>query len=174
MRNLKPRDLVGQVLKSQLSTLNCCKLLLFFKLMIYFWLCWVCVAVHRLSPVWWVGCSSLQCLGFSRCGAQALRQAGLVTVLSCSMACGIFLDLGLNPCLLHWEEDSWTTREVYSLLLKTACSNLQTREQTHKGDIQDLLWSDFCSLGLRYVLPVLCRKLWHFRSPYSLPTHSCL
>ena len=52
MRNLKPRDLVGQVLKSQLSTLNCCKLLLFFKLMIYFWLCWVCVAVHRLSPVW--------------------------------------------------------------------------------------------------------------------------
>ena len=53
MRNLKPRDLVGQVLKSQLSTLNCCKLLLFFffKLMIYFWLCWVFVAVHGLSPV---------------------------------------------------------------------------------------------------------------------------
>ena len=23
--------------------------------------------------------------------------------LGCSMACGIFLDQGLNPCLLHWQ-----------------------------------------------------------------------
>ena len=26
--------------------------------------------------------------------------------LGCSMACGIFLDQGLNPCLLHWQADS--------------------------------------------------------------------
>ena len=26
--------------------------------------------------------------------------------LSCPVACGIFLDLGLNPCPLHWQEDS--------------------------------------------------------------------
>ena len=26
--------------------------------------------------------------------------------LSCSVACGIFLDQGLNPCLLHWQVDS--------------------------------------------------------------------
>ena len=26
--------------------------------------------------------------------------------LSCSTACGIFLDQGSNPCLLHWHEDS--------------------------------------------------------------------
>ena len=26
--------------------------------------------------------------------------------LSCSAACGIFLEQGLNPCLLHWQVDS--------------------------------------------------------------------
>jgi len=26
--------------------------------------------------------------------------------LSCSMACGLFLNWGLNPCLLHWQADS--------------------------------------------------------------------
>ena len=34
-------------------------------------------------------------LGFSSCDAQA-----------CSMACGIFLDQGSNPCPLHWQVDS--------------------------------------------------------------------
>ena len=27
--------------------------------------------------------------------------------LSCSAACGIFLDQGSNPCLLHWQADSF-------------------------------------------------------------------
>ena len=26
--------------------------------------------------------------------------------LGCSVACGIFLDQGSNPCLLHWQVDS--------------------------------------------------------------------
>ena len=26
--------------------------------------------------------------------------------LSCSVACGIFPDQGLNPCALHWQADS--------------------------------------------------------------------
>ena len=58
--------------------------------------------------------------GFSR-GTQALGPAGSAAVacwlqssgsvavahwLSCPMACGIFLDQGLNPCLLHWQADS--------------------------------------------------------------------
>ena len=30
----------------------------------------------------------------------------MVHRLSCSMACGIFLGLGLNLCLLHWQVDS--------------------------------------------------------------------
>ena len=43
--------------------------------------------------------------GFSCCGAQALAHSASVVVaygLSCSAACGIFLDQGLNLCLLHW------------------------------------------------------------------------
>ena len=38
-----------------------------------------------------------------------LHGTGLVVVahgLSCSWACGIFLDQGSNPCLLHWQMDS--------------------------------------------------------------------
>ena len=64
------------------------------------------------------------CSCFSCCGAQALgSQASVVSVcglnspgfwalntcgtrLSCSSACGIFLDQGLNPCLLQWQADS--------------------------------------------------------------------
>ena len=61
------------------------------------------------------------CSGFSRCGAQArgaqasvlvshgLEGLCLVVVVhgpSCSVACGIFLDKGSDPCLLHWQVDS--------------------------------------------------------------------
>ena len=55
--------------------------------------------------------------GFSTCSARAqqlwrmaLEHAGSVVVahgLSCSGACGIFPDLGLNPCPLHWQVDSY-------------------------------------------------------------------
>ena len=41
--------------------------------------------------------------------AHWLESTGLVTVahgLSCSAVCGIFLDQGLNPSLLHWQVDS--------------------------------------------------------------------
>ena len=47
--------------------------------------------------------------GFSCCGPQALGAWALVVVvhgLSCSVACGIFLEQGLNPCPLHWQADS--------------------------------------------------------------------
>ena len=49
------------------------------------------------------------CGGFSCCGAQALgTQASVAVVhgLSCSAACGIFLNQGSNPCPLHWHTDS--------------------------------------------------------------------
>ena len=50
-------------------------------------------------------------VGFSSCGAwaQQLWRVGSVVVvhgLSCSAACGIFPDWGLNPCPLHWQADS--------------------------------------------------------------------
>ena len=41
--------------------------------------------------------------------APELWSTGSVAVvygLSSSEACGIFLDQGLNPCLLHWQADS--------------------------------------------------------------------
>ena len=42
--------------------------------------------------------------------------------LSCSAACGIFLDQGSNPCLLHWQADSQPLR--------------------HQGSPEDLLLMD--------------------------------
>ena len=103
---------------------------LFSILFIYFWLCWVFVATHGLylvaasggySLLWCAGFSlrwhlllwstGSRCTGFSSCGMQSqqLWHAGSVVVargLSCSEACGIFLDQGSNPCPLHWQADS--------------------------------------------------------------------
>ena len=76
------------------------------------------------------GAQGSRCSGFSCCGSKGSRLVGtrcqqlwhtssvvvacrlqsmglLVVVpgLSCSTACGIFLDQGLNPCPLHWQTD---------------------------------------------------------------------
>ena len=56
--------------------------------------------VHRLQQLWHVG---------SVVVAHRLQSTGSVVVahgLSCSAACGIFPDQGLNPCPLHWQVDS--------------------------------------------------------------------
>ena len=37
--------------------------------------------------------------------------------LSCSVACGILLDQGLNPCLLHWQVDSRPLSHQGNLLM---------------------------------------------------------
>ena len=44
----------------------------------------------------------------SSCGSWALecRLSSCGHGLSCSVACGIFLDQGLNPCPLHWQMDA--------------------------------------------------------------------
>ena len=43
---------------------------------------------------------------------QAAQASGVVVhELSCSVAHGIFLDQGLSPCLLHWQEDSSPLRQ---------------------------------------------------------------
>ena len=70
------------------------------------------------------GIRALECAGFSSCvawaqqlrhvgsrvrGLQQLWHVGSVVVahgLSCSTACGIFLDQGSNPCPLQWQADS--------------------------------------------------------------------
>ena len=51
----------------------------------------------------------LQSVRASVIAAPGLQSTGSIIVvrgLSCSMAYGIFLDQGLNPCLLHWQADS--------------------------------------------------------------------
>ena len=84
-------------------------------LFIYFWLCWVFVSVRGLSLVAASGGhSSWRCAGLSLSRPLSLRstgsrRAGSVAVAhgpSCFAACGIFPDLGSNPCPLHWEADS--------------------------------------------------------------------
>ena len=64
------------------------------------------------------GHSSLRCAGLSLSRPLLLqstgsRRAGSVVVAhgpSCSAACGIFPDQGLNPCPLHWQADSQPLR----------------------------------------------------------------
>ena len=93
----------------------------------YFWLCWVCTAfsgcsdqglliaaVHGLLIV---VASLVADHGLWACGLQLvvacelqLTSLGSVVAthrLSCSMTCGLFPHLGLNPCPLHWQVDSY-------------------------------------------------------------------
>ena len=71
--------------------------------------------MRGLSPVVASGGhSSSRCAGLSLSRPLLLRstgsrRAGSVVVAygpSCSAACGIFPDQGLNPCPLHWQADS--------------------------------------------------------------------
>ena len=91
----------------------------FFFFYIYFWLCWVFVSVRGLSLVVASGGhSSSRCTDLSLSRPLLLRStgsrhAGSVVMAhgpSCSAACGIFPDQGLNPCPLHWQADSQTLR----------------------------------------------------------------
>ena len=52
--------------------------------------------------------SATEVCGLSSCRSQALSTGSIVVVhrLSYSVACQIFLDQGLNLCLLHWQADS--------------------------------------------------------------------
>ena len=99
----------------------CFCLKVFFLIFTYFRLCWVFIAVRGLSlavvskgysPLWRT-CFSSQWLLLLQCIGSAVVAQGL----SCSTACGILPDQGLNPCLLHWRQilSHWPTREVQCL-----------------------------------------------------------
>ena len=87
-------------------------------LLFYFWPCWIFVAVQGLLVVASRGRGRLlsscdawpsHCSGFSYCRAWVLgHTASVITVhgLSCSLACRIFPDQGLNLCPPHWQADS--------------------------------------------------------------------
>ena len=93
---------------------------------IHFWLCWVSADARAFALVAasqaHSGCAvqASPCKRFSCCRAQALRcvasavspglwNAGSVVAhgLSCSVASVISPDQGSNPCLLHWQVDSY-------------------------------------------------------------------
>ena len=98
----------------------------------YFWLCWVFVSVQGLSLVAASGGhSSSRCAGLSLSRPLLLRstgsrRAGSVVMArsvvvahgpSCSVACGIFPDQGLNPCPLNWQADSQPLRHQGSPII---------------------------------------------------------
>ena len=94
---------------------HCPLFLIYHLFIIYFWLCWVFVSVRGLSLVVASGGhSSSRCTSLSLSWPLLLRstgsrRAGSLVVAhgpSCSAACGIFPDQGLNPCSLHWQADS--------------------------------------------------------------------
>ena len=80
----------------------------------YFWPRWVFVPYGLFSSCskWRLlsSCSvrASGCNSFSLQWLLLLQSTGSVVVhrLSCSKACGIFPDQGLNQCLLHWQVDS--------------------------------------------------------------------
>ena len=60
--------------------------------------------------------------GVSCCRVQAPGARTSVTVareVSCTMACGIFLEQGSNPCPAHWQQilDPKTTKDIQESLL---------------------------------------------------------
>ena len=64
------------------------------------------VIEHGLWSTW----TSVAVVGLSSFASRALGHG-----LSCSTACGIFLDQGSDLCPLHWQADSLTTGPGMSL-----------------------------------------------------------
>ena len=89
---------------------------LFLKIIYFFWLCWVFIAVHRFSLVAASGSCSLMAvherliLAASLVSEHGLWGAWASVVVAhgfgCPAACEILLDQGLDLCLLHWQVDS--------------------------------------------------------------------
>ena len=78
----------------------------------HFWLCWVFMPLHSLSLVvvrrgysllWDSVFLLLLFLWTTDSGPSS--SVVVMNRLSCSVAGGIFLDQGLNPCPLHWQAD---------------------------------------------------------------------
>ena len=67
-----------------------------------------CGAWANCGDFCWSGAQALKHMSFSSGSAWALehRLNSCGAQAYCSMACGIFPDQGLNPCLLHWQVDS--------------------------------------------------------------------
>ena len=81
------------------------------------------VGESRGSSLFW--CSGFSLWWFLVLQSTGSRRIGSVVVvhrLSCSAACGIFLDQGLNLCLLHWQAvlyhwAAWEALDVFLVVL---------------------------------------------------------
>ena len=88
-----------------------------FSLFVQFWLRWVFVVAEKAffgcdesGVTLHCGAWASHCGDFSCCRAQVLgSQASIAVVhgLSCSSACGIFPDQGLNPSPMRWQVNSY-------------------------------------------------------------------
>ena len=96
--------------------------------------------VHRLLVV----VASLVEHGLSSAGSVVMAHR-----LSCSEACGIFLDQGSNPCPLHWQADSYLLdhhgNPIFSFLLSMMIENLGSVLRLSRLKLQPLcivwLWT---------------------------------
>ena len=109
-----------------------CFLVFFFFLILFiYWLCWVFIAVCRLSlvAVSWDYSSSLVhgllivvASPYKACALGMQASVGSVVVahrLGCSSACGIFPDQESNPCPLLWQ--TGPLGESFLLVFKARC-----------------------------------------------------
>ena len=73
-------------------------------------LCELFSSCSEWEPLSSCGAQASRCGGFSCCGAPSSKGAWASIVaahrFSCSLACGIFLNQGLIPCLLSWQAAS--------------------------------------------------------------------
>ena len=118
-------------------------------------LLWAWATLHYFSQGWLV---LLWSTGSVTCGLQKLWYLGsavvvpepkstdLVTVahgLSCSLACGIFMDQGWNPCLIHtgwWILYYWTTREASPHYFCWGKKNMTSWPELHVSGMLSFNW----------------------------------
>ena len=73
------------------------------------------------------------------CGLQGLGSVAVVHGLTCSMACGILLDQGSNPCCLHWQVDSYPLYHLGSPVWRVLTQN-KRRKNELKYQIMGIDW----------------------------------
>ena len=126
------RNLCSYPLKSQLFVFFVIEQQFsFLEKRFFYWLWWVFIAARGLSLVvasrayyqlqcadfslWWLllgrqalgaQTSVVAVLRLSSCSSWIQRTGSVAHRLSCSAACGIFPDQGLNLCPLHWQAES--------------------------------------------------------------------
>ena len=90
------------------------------------------VAVHRLLMLQSIGSrawtSVVAVPGLKNTGSSVVAQG-----LTCSNACDIFLDEGLNLCLLHWQADSLPLSHQGTLPQSVSFKEVHTRRGTLGG-----------------------------------------